>query len=738
MAVPTFTFTGDLSAYTGVELTSYGSVIIRGTPPHLPIPAELKVLVEPPPIPVEPDGTFTVDLAAVEGVVYTVSLSPRHLFKTFTFDAQPEGTTKDLSEVLPVLAASPMAPYLVGPKGDPGTPADRAGQGVTPLLDPAEELVGTDPWPVGVLDGVLWGAKADHSLHRSTDSGATWVQEEVVTAATSAIQRLWPLGNGEVLVHAFGQLIVSTGWTSNPAAVTWAQVLTTAPRVTYFTSWSVDVKGSRVIAAEYDVYANQPWRCWVSTDYGQTFALSLDLETVRDAGQLAHTHWHAVAVDTFRGLLWATNGDEDDTNQLWWSDDDGATWNALTAPLAKKRITAILPMAEGILLGSDDGSNIGPPGVWRINPDDFNDITIVHTIESGLEGLPQIGASAHTAPDGTGYMCFASFLSQGGPSVIVASTTGRSVSEVWRDPTPTLVGNERKIYAISGPDGNGVMHGRITSTLHTGWHLTATAPKAGVTQSQRPVLAGDGDVRAGLAIGLASSAGVQSVAAGDGATAGKGNENSQRSTAFGYQATAGAAPDNPFGSAFGALARALATGASAFGYDAEALQGALAMGQSSRAGDSATAIGPNSEATAQLAVALGSGALAEFFAAVVLGAFADTEGPDTVGVGYSAYTVWKGTALGAFARALGFGSVALGHSAVASHADSAAIGSATLTSAANQVAMGPRHIELEESSDPGAAPANKGRPFLRDNGSGKGQLCIQFATGGPVVIATEL
>jgi len=114
MAVPEFTITGDLPAFTGVQLAHYGSVIVRADPPFLPLPAELKTLVEPPPIPVGEDGTFTVNLAAVEGLVYKLSLSPRHLFDTLMFAAQPEGTTKDLSELLPVLAPSGMTPYVRG------------------------------------------------------------------------------------------------------------------------------------------------------------------------------------------------------------------------------------------------------------------------------------------------------------------------------------------------------------------------------------------------------------------------------------------------------------------------------------------------------------------------------------------------------------------------------------------------------------------------------------------------
>jgi hypothetical protein len=45
-------------------------------------------------------------------------------------------------------------------------------------------------------------------------------------------------------------------------------------------------------------------------------------------------------------------------------------------------------------------------------------------------------------------------------------------------------------------------------------------------------------------------------------------------------------------------------------------------------------------------------------------------------------------------------------------------------------------LDMPESS-PGVPPANQARLFVRDNGSGKTQLCVQFATGSPIVVATE-
>lgn len=48
-----------------------------------------------------------------------------------------------------------------------------------------------------------------------------------------------------------------------------------------------------------------------------------------------------------------------------------------------------------------------------------------------------------------------------------------------------------------------------------------------------------------------------------------------------------------------------------------------------------------------------------------------------------------------------------------------------------------KFAELTEISDPTAPSANKGRLYVRDNGSGKSQLVVRFPTGAVQVIATE-
>lgn len=47
------------------------------------------------------------------------------------------------------------------------------------------------------------------------------------------------------------------------------------------------------------------------------------------------------------------------------------------------------------------------------------------------------------------------------------------------------------------------------------------------------------------------------------------------------------------------------------------------------------------------------------------------------------------------------------------------------------------YVSLKEITDPGSASVDRGRLFLKDNGSGKTQLCVRFNTGATQVISTE-
>jgi hypothetical protein len=81
--------------------------------------------------------------------------------------------------------------------------------------------------------------------------------------------------------------------------------------------------------------------------------------------------------------------------------------------------------------------------------------------------------------------------------------------------------------------------------------------------------------------------------------------------------------------------------------------------------------------------------------------------------------------------------VALGSGAQALHANAVALGKGVVTTAINQVQIGANHLAIAEMTAPAAGAANTARIFAVDNGAGKTQLMVQFATGAAQQISIE-
>ena len=95
------------------------------------------------------------------------------------------------------------------------------------------------------------------------------------------------------------------------------------------------------------------------------------------------------------------------------------------------------------------------------------------------------------------------------------------------------------------------------------------------------------------------------------------------------------------------------------------------------------------------------------------------------------------TTIGYRALADGTGATSLGSGANAAYAGSIALGLNTVTTAADQLKFGARHMEMVEITAPAAGAANSARIYAVDNGAGKTQLMVQFATGAAVQLAIE-
>ena len=121
---------------------------------------------------------------------------------------------------------------------------------------------------------------------------------------------------------------------------------------------------------------------------------------------------------------------------------------------------------------------------------------------------------------------------------------------------------------------------------------------------------------------------------------------------------------------------------------------------------------------------------------VAVGAGAQNTSTGATAVGRNSTAGNAATAVGQLSKASGAGSLALGYGASATHTGAVSLKGASTSS--HQVQAGARHIELKEVVDtPAVAPVDSARLYLRDNGSGKTQLVIQFPSGAALVIATE-
>lgn len=224
-------------------------------------------------------------------------------------------------------------------------------------------------------------------------------------------------------------------------------------------------------------------------------------------------------------------------------------------------------------------------------------------------------------------------------------------------------------------------------------------------------------VRAGIGIGYAASAGASgelyAIAIGHNASAT--GHTTVSGTSRGSIVVGGAATDNGNSSSI-----VIGGGASTNG------PGAVVLGRDASADSSQTvAVGRDASAQNTYGVAVGEAATADY-GGVAVGNGSDATSGITgypVAVGFSAIAGTQGVAVGRDADS-------------GSHFSSVALGQATITSADDQTHVGPRHIAFDEISDPATPPADEGRLYFRDDGSGTTELVALFPSGNSTVLAT--
>ena len=598
--------------------------------------------------------------------------------------------------------------------------------------------------PIGVLDdGYLYGRDGT-ILKRSLDSGATWATVQDLGATGGLILGVRDAGDGEVIVIREAILRRSTGWAANPATATWATVLT-ATGVSSFYAWGVSANPATGVLTATTYVGTPPVTdsryLWVSVDSGATWAIKYDLAAHVDN---TTNHLHFTCIDPWADdRIWASYHQVSvaGAGVVMFSDDLGDTWTTLA--VAQPTVAVATP--GGIVFGSDEAPN----GVYVVSrTTDPADMVyrLAYRWNAGTGNAGGFAQGGHYDP--VTRRAWLAFIGDVGYKPIIVQSDGVSASLAYESATAidTVLGDGWRSIHVQGRTVVAVeRRGAVYKTM------TARAPLArrndvAPTADPGVVLGGVANKDRATAAGDKSSAGARSVAIGYRALA-----TTSESVVIGVDASAVASGST----VIGRQAATLGVNTVAIGYLASAGSGELSMavGQSASAegswstaiggdasanGTRATSVGRQASATGAGSTALGGNTTAATFSTAV-GSEADASADLATVVGKGTLAGVKGTVVGALATVTGsktYGTV-LGYDAHVGHDRSVALGSLVTTTAPDQVAVGGRHFEIFEVIEPNAPAADGARLYVKDNGSGKSQLCIRFATGAVQVIATQ-
>lgn len=137
-----------------------------------------------------------------------------------------------------------------------------------------------------------------------------------------------------------------------------------------------------------------------------------------------NSHWHDVAIDVYSGLLWASEGDSPDNRGVYFSDDLGESWTTLSN---RTQATAILPFADRVVFGRDDGL----PGLSYFEKpltlEDYNkldndSIKILREFKPNTEGYALYGITPVTEGQ-EGYLMYSRYPGET-PNIIMGTGDG--------------------------------------------------------------------------------------------------------------------------------------------------------------------------------------------------------------------------------------------------------------------------------------------------------------------------
>jgi|694.fasta_scaffold06600_12 hypothetical protein len=541
------------------------------------------------------------------------------------------------------------------------------------------EDTSSEPRFIECFGGYMWGILSG-DIYRSNDEGATWAlycNSWPDTGDDAFIVRIIPTSDGEVVVLSQTKLRKSIGW-ANGNAATWSAPKVTPNTTCVFLGFSIDGDGQKFIIAEYSTTWPNSRYAHISVDSGNTWIQRYDTLTLHGSTANTNSHLHGACYDSISDRFYLSEG-HGTAGGVYVSTNNGTTWTLLDREAfamgggAFNGPTVLTATNKGIVLGSDNGAN-GLYGISRQNNAAAEVPFLTLPIRTGRDGLVMFAQRGWKDPEnGDVYVTFRSDFTDVRPCICVGTPTTGALLFEW--PTLPVVAGDRFYFAARISKERLAAYGEFNGV--------PTTLLADLSENTNRTL--ESVDRGNLLTGRASPT---SIAAGPRSVA-----NGIDSLAMGTGASTGSAAD-----------------ATALGHNASVSANAgLAAGSAANAGGSGVAIGANSV----------SGA-----AGVAVGESAVNVNSLATSVGYAARANINGVAIGYLSNAEDFG-------------DSVAIGANARSTSSKQVHFGDRHIEITEQTDPAAPAANGGRLFLRDNGSGKTQLCVRFATGAIQVIATE-
>lgn len=562
-----------------------------------------------------------------------------------------------------------------------------------PLVGVEVATAGTTPIALDVWGGYTWGAYGS-SIYRSSDEGDSWELYTSTYPAGKTLARIMPTSDGEVMVCDAATLYKSSGWASGTP--TWV-LKATAAGTCQFLAWGFDgdSAGAKFISTEYSSATRADSRyVRMSLDSGDTWNIVYDSVAVHGATLANGSHLHGCCYDEWADRWYISEGHDDggasgDIAGIYCSTDDGATWARAAKMVFNPAPTVVVATVDGLVLASD-GSIPGLFGVLRRTDPALEELVNTYRWRTGRAGVIGFGRRGFRQP-GTDvvYVSFATGYSDVAPIIAAGTATSGALAYTW---TGTYAAND-------------IINHPVMPSTH---RMLAYAYMNGGANRQ-------------IITALAAPPGARSVTTVDTGGAVGGTANIGDSLALGPQSTTGDA------------SRSVAVGVGAV---ASTTQDCTSVGNAASASTQGTAVGSGAVAHSY-GVAIGKGATTGTNTeGTAIGTGAANTSTGAVAVGRSSSAGNASTAVGQLAVASGSGALALGYGAQATHTRSVVLRDAS--TAPYQIQGGARHVELTEvASAPGAGAANSARLYVRDDGSGKTQLVVIFATGAVQVLATE-